>query len=105
MVVAITCGDPLTSLIEMFSQLNIGCFYTLSALIAQHDARRPNCPSDLLVEIERVKVLLRCRILLYPGSTFVTAAQDHAAATDCPTFIITRKLDAQKRRIHIRRNL
>jgi hypothetical protein len=37
-----------------------GCFNTLVALVTQHDPCATNYPSDLLVEIDRVKVLLRC---------------------------------------------
>ncbi len=49
-----------------------GCSQTLVALVSQHDACATNCPSDLLVEIQRVKVLLRCRFLLHPGPAFVS---------------------------------
>ena len=55
-----SCGDPLTSPTEMSSRLLLVAFTQLAALIAQHNAFSTDCPSDLLVEIQRVKVLLGC---------------------------------------------
>ena len=51
MVVAIACGDPLTSLAEMSFSAFTGCFQTLIALVTQRHTRAANYPSDLLVEI------------------------------------------------------
>ena len=56
--------------------------------VPQSHSRTTNYPADLFVEIQRVKVLLRCRFLWYPRLSFVTAPENRARATDRPTFII-----------------
>jgi len=60
MVIAMTCDDPINLVVSDVVQTVPGCSV---ALVAQHEPRTTNNPSDLLVEIDRVKVLLRCRVL------------------------------------------
>ena len=60
MVIAIRCDDPLTSLAEMSSAPPQVARNSSVALVTQQHTRAANDPSDLFVENQRVKVLLRC---------------------------------------------
>ena len=57
MVIAITLRRSVNLVVSDVVQTIQGCSV---ALVAQHHPRTSNYPSNLLVEIERVKVLLRC---------------------------------------------
>ena len=59
MVVTITCDDPFNLVpSDVFQAFPVAC--NLIALVSQGDATAANSPSDLFVENQRVKVLLRC---------------------------------------------
>jgi len=59
MVIAIAATIRLTSLIQMFF-IRLRLLLTSGSVVTQHNTRAANYPSDFLVEIDRVKVLLRC---------------------------------------------
>ena len=53
------CDDPITSQAQMCSTRS-RLLFTLRTVVTQNDSSSSNYPSDLLVENERVKVLLGC---------------------------------------------
>ena len=79
----------ITSIFQMSSDAFALLSMRPSLLEAKQRTVAADRPSDLLVEVERIKVLLRCRFLLYPCSPLILRAHDDAATPHDPTFVIT----------------